>query len=149
MIGILFPHKQLYSVIRHNTDTASALITYYISIPILPYPYTEKSLRHVAIVAKFVDLNQLWSCKYGGKKRYVFPVHHYTPKQNGSPYFPSVDKANGRLCQERLLRFGNFATVATLETRRELESKCFSQLFLGSLLMTRLSAIGLFFSCSL
>ena len=48
-----------------------------------------------------------------------------------------------------LLRFGNFAAVVTLETRRELESKCFSQLFLGSLLMTCLSVIGLFFSCSL
>ena len=58
MIGILFTHKQFYGEIRHNTDTASALITYHISIPILPHHHTEKSLRHVAIVAKFVDLNQ-------------------------------------------------------------------------------------------
>ena len=25
---------------------------------------------------------------------YDFPVHHYPPKQNGSPYFPSINKAN-------------------------------------------------------
>ena len=145
MLGILFPHKQFYGEIRHNTDTASALNT--------PHPHTEKSLRHVAIVAKFVDLNQPWSCKYGRKNdkndMYDFPVHHCTPKQNGSSYFSSIDKANCRLCQERLLRLGNFAAVATLKTTRELESKCFSQLFLGSLLVTRLSAIGLFFSSSL
>ena len=34
---------------------------------------------------------------------------------------------------------------ATLETRRELEPKCVPQLFLGSLLETRQSAIGHFF----
>ena len=34
---------------------------------------------------------------------------------------------------------------ATLERRRELEPKCVSQLFLGSLLETRQSAIGHFF----
>ena len=29
----------------------------------------KKSLRHAAMVAKFLDLNQQWSCKYGkGKK---------------------------------------------------------------------------------
>ena len=32
--------------------------------------------------------------------------------------------------------------LATLETKRELESKCISQLYLGSLLGTRQSAIG-------
>ena len=29
----------------------------------------EKSLRHVAMVTKFLDLNKPWSCKYGRKKR--------------------------------------------------------------------------------
>ena len=28
----------------------------------------EKSLRHVAMVAKFLDLDKLWSGKYGRKK---------------------------------------------------------------------------------
>ena len=32
--------------------------------------------------------------------------------------------------------------LATLETRRELKSKCISKLYLGSLLGTRQSAIG-------
>ena len=38
---------------------------------------------------------------------------------------------------------------ATLETRRELEPKYLPQLFLGSLLETRLLAIGQYFSLSL
>ena len=43
-----------------------------------------------------------------------FPVHDHTQKQNGSPYFSSiVHNANGRLCQERLLRSSNFATMVT------------------------------------
>ena len=29
----------------------------------------KKSLRHVAMVTKFLDLNKPWSCKYGRKKR--------------------------------------------------------------------------------
>ena len=50
------------------------------------------------------------SCKYGRKKNekvvmYDFPVQDCTQKQNGSPFFfPSFDNANGRLCQERLLK---------------------------------------------
>ena len=28
-----------------------------------------KSLRHVAMVAKFLDLNNPWSCKYGKTKK--------------------------------------------------------------------------------
>ena len=39
--------------------------------------------------------------------------------------------------------------IATLERRKELEPKCAPQLILGSLLMTRRSAIGQFFSQSL
>ena len=46
---------------------------------------------------------QIWQKKKNDKNdMYVFPVHHYTPKQNGSPYFPCIDKANGRLSQEIL-----------------------------------------------
>ena len=29
----------------------------------------KTSLRHVAMVTKFLDLNKPWSCKYGRKKR--------------------------------------------------------------------------------
>ena len=47
----------------------------------------KKSLRHVAMVAKLLDLNNPWSCKYGRKKgRTEFPVHDCTKEQNGSPY---------------------------------------------------------------
>ena len=53
----------------------------------------EKSSRHVAMVAKFLDPNKPWSCKYGRKKltlMYDFPVHDCTQEQNGSPYFASI-----------------------------------------------------------
>ena len=51
----------------------------------------EKSLRHVAMVAKFADLNNPWSCKYGrdnNKKlrMYDFPVRDCTQEQNSSEY---------------------------------------------------------------
>ena len=60
----------------------------------LPHAHREKSLPHVSMVAKSVDLNKPWSCKYG-QKNYKddmndFPVHHCTPKGNGSSYFPSI-----------------------------------------------------------
>ena len=41
----------------------------------------EKLLRHVAMVAKFMDVNKPWSCKYGRKTKKltrVFPVHDCT-----------------------------------------------------------------------
>ena len=50
----------------------------------------EKSSRHVTMVAKFLDPNKPWSCKYGRKKLYDFPVHDCTQEQNGSPYFSSI-----------------------------------------------------------
>ena len=43
----------------------------------------EKLLRHVAMVAKFMDLNKPWSCKYVRKTKKltrVFPVHDCTPE---------------------------------------------------------------------
>lgn len=47
----------------------------------------KKSLRHVAMVAKFPDLNNPWSCKYDRKKgRTEFPVHDCTKEQSGNPY---------------------------------------------------------------
>ena len=70
----------------------------------------ERSLRHVAMVAKFLDLNNLGPVNLAEKKNekvvmYDFPVQDCTQKQNGIPFFfPSFDNANGRLCQERLLK---------------------------------------------
>ena len=54
----------------------------------------EKSLRHVTIVAKLLDLNKAWSCKYGRKKQTkqkqnnlacMTSVYDCTQEQNGSP----------------------------------------------------------------
>ena len=54
----------------------------------------EKSLRHVTMVAKLLDLNKAWSCKYGRKKKTkqkqnnlacMTTVYDCTQEQNGSP----------------------------------------------------------------
>ena len=79
----------------------------------------ERSLRHDAMLAKFLDLNNLGPVNMAEKKNekvvmYDFPVQDCTQKQNGSPlFFPSFDNANGRLCQERLLKSKNFLTIVT------------------------------------
>ena len=49
----------------------------------------EKSLRHVAMIPKFLDFNKPWSYQYGRKKTenndmYDFPVQDCTQEQNGS-----------------------------------------------------------------
>ena len=64
----------------------------------------KKCLHDVAMVAKFPDPNRQWSCKYGRKKIDRTVVH---------TFLPSFDNANGRLCQERLLRSRNLATMVT------------------------------------
>ena len=76
----------------------------------------EKSLRHVAMVANFLDLNKPWSNKYRRKKNeqkhdiYPFPPHHCTEEQNGSPYFSSII----RECKwPSLSRTRNFANMVT------------------------------------
>ena len=68
----------------------------------------RKSLRHVAMVAKFLYRNKPWSCKYDRKKKeeridiYDLHVHDCTREQNSSPYFLlSFDNVNGCLCQEK------------------------------------------------
>ena len=69
----------------------------------------EKSLRHVAMVTKFVELNKRCPASMAEKSKicmYDFPVQDYTQEQNSNPYLSS-----GRLCQGRLLRSRNFATM--------------------------------------
>ena len=56
----------------------------------------KKSLRHVAMEAKFLDRNKPCFCKYGIKKvtkkidMYDFPRRDCTQEQNGSPYLCSI-----------------------------------------------------------
>ena len=73
------------------------------------------------MVAKFVNLNKPWSCKYGKiktnkkattrtltHKKNDFTVHHYTQEQNSSPHFPcirSLRKQTFRLVHRRWGRF--------------------------------------------
>ena len=59
----------------------------------------EKSLRLVTMVAKLLDLNKAWSCKYIRTKKTkqkrknlacMTPVHDCTQEQNGNPKFLSM-----------------------------------------------------------
>ena len=57
-------------------------------------------------------VTQIWREKTKRNDTYDFSVHCSTLEQNGSShFFPSFDNANGRLCQERLLRSTNVATM--------------------------------------
>ena len=79
----------------------------------------EKKLRHVAMVAKPLDLNKPCSRKYDRKKRNKLTRMTFSctvalwNKTVASSFFPSFDNANGRICQERSLRTTNFATMVT------------------------------------
>ena len=64
----------------------------------------EKSLRHVAMVANFLDLNKPWSNKYDRKKKTkkkktcipflrIFALRNKTV----APFLPSFENANSRL----------------------------------------------------
>ena len=64
----------------------------------------EKSLRHVSMIAKFLDLIKLWSCKYCWEKKkekidmYHFPVYvALRIKTATRTFLPSFDNANSRL----------------------------------------------------
>ena len=66
------------------------------------------------MVAKFLDLDNLWSCKHDRKKRRkiltritILCMIAFGDKTVAHNFIPSFDNANGRLCQERLLRTRN------------------------------------------
>ena len=83
----------------------------------------EKSLRHVNMVAQplMISINRcpgnMEKDKQTNKQTmdmYDFPVHDCTQKQTvANTFLPSFNNANGRLCQERLLRSRNFAAMVT------------------------------------
>ena len=88
--------------------------------PCLLYANREKkSLRHVAMVAKFLDLNKPWYCKYCRKKtkkltRTTFLcMTALKNKTVAHTFLPSFNNANDRLCQEGVLGSRNFATMVT------------------------------------
>ena len=89
------------------------------------------------------------------KNPHIFETAYFftnRPRMNELIHWFTVD---GRLIRVEKMLFqkirirvdGASDTFATLETRRELESKYVPQLFLGSLRGTRRSAIGQFFPC--
>ena len=73
----------------------------------------EESVGNFAMVAKFLNLNKLWSCKYGWKRnnkigRYMFDVPlDCSQEQNSSPYFSFIVLP----WQERMMTSRNFATM--------------------------------------
>ena len=73
----------------------------------------EKPLRRVAMVAKVWDLYKLWFCKCGRNKRKEWHVQLGTNKPVAHTILSLLDNANGRLCQERLLRSIDFVTMVT------------------------------------
>ena len=83
--------------------------------PCLLYGNREKSLHHVAMVAKFLDLNQSGYCKYSRKKTCTTFLCMIALKNKTAvhTFLPSFNNANGRLCQEGLLGSRNFATMVT------------------------------------
>ena len=83
----------------HTTDTISICVS-----------SREEKLRYVTMVAKVLDLNEPWSCKYGRKKTKILTctallLCMIAPRQKtvADAFLPSFDDANSRLCQERLL----------------------------------------------
>ena len=71
------------------------------------------------MVAKFMDLNKPWSCKYGrnnNKKLECLTFLCMIALRNKTvahSFLPSFDNANGRPYQERLLRSKNFVSMVT------------------------------------
>ena len=73
----------------------------------------DKPLRHVAMVAKVWDLYKPWFCKCGRNKRQEWHVQLGTNKPVAHTILSLLDNANGRLCQEKLLRSIDFVTMVT------------------------------------
>lgn len=85
----------------------------------------ERSLRRVAMVAKFLELNKPSSCMYGKKKTkkvvmYDFPEQDCTQEQNGSLFYSSIV----RQCKWPSLsrRIVEIKKIPTVVTRRQTSS---------------------------
>ena len=64
----------------------------------------EKSLRHVSMIAKFLDLIKLWSCKYCWKKKEKIDMYHFpvyvalrTETTARTSHFSSLSRYSQRL----------------------------------------------------
>ena len=77
-------------VFKHNGKNSSSSLSLVVGCP----QYREEtSLHHMSMVAKFLDLNKAWSCKYDRKNKkltQVTPVHDCLQKQTVSSYFSSI-----------------------------------------------------------
>ena len=81
----------------------------------------EKSLRHIAMVAKFLDLKhfRFFSASMAEKNENTWHVWHFLcmialrNKTVAHTFPPSFDNTNGHLCQDRLPRSRNYATMVT------------------------------------
>jgi len=113
-----------YCVVHPSQTKCCKICSFLPPLRLVPYRYLwvgireEKSLPRVATVAKFLDLNKLWSCKFGNKKtrqnsRVFFLCMIVLRIRLAHTFLPSFDNVNGRLCQEGSLRSRNSATMVT------------------------------------
>ena len=72
------------------------------------------------MVAKFLDINKPWPCKYGGNIKTknlaclnFLCIIALTNQMVAHTFPPSFNNANSRLCRERLLSSRNFASMVT------------------------------------
>ena len=67
--------------------------------------YSVKERRsHTAMVAKFLGLNKLWSCQYGGEKttkKFFLCIIALRNERVAGIFLPSLDNTNGRLSLSR------------------------------------------------
>ena len=78
----------------------------------------ERLLPHVAMVAKFLDLNTLWSRKYGRKNTkkltcMTFLCMAEVRNKAAYTFLPPFGNVNGHLYQEQLSRSRTSATLVT------------------------------------
>ena len=78
----------------------------------------ERLLPHVAMVAKFLDLNTLWSRKYGRKNTkkltcMTFLCMAEVRNKTAYTFLPPFGNVNGHLYQEQLSRSRTSSTLVT------------------------------------
>ena len=85
----------------------------------LRYRVSEEKLSpHVAMVAKFLDLNTSWSRKYGRKKTKTLTCMTFlcmveVRNKTAYTFLPPFDNVNGHLYQEKLSSSRTSATLVT------------------------------------
>ena len=106
-----------------------------------PVERSSKLLHHIVMVAKFLDLNNPWSCKYGSKnkKTDMYSMTFWCMIALGNKtvahtFLPLFNNANSHRCQEGSLRSWNFATMVMylLRAVTKVATEPWNKLFLST-----------------